>query len=65
MEIATCVQSSIILRESGLGYRMANKRKDSLREKIRKLKGKMTYKEIAKEVGLPDRQWVYYYMKKD
>lgn len=47
---------------------MANKRKDSLRQKIRELKKEdktKTYKQIAEEVGLPDRQWVYYYLKKD
>jgi predicted DNA-binding transcriptional regulator AlpA len=47
---------------------MANKRKDNLREEIRKLKKEnknITLKEIAKAVGLKDRQWVYYYLKKD
>lgn len=47
---------------------LANKRKDKLREKIRELKKKdktLTYKQIAEEVGLRDRQWVYYYLKHD
>lgn len=45
---------------------MANRRKDSLRERIREIRKEephLTYKEIALKVKLKDRQWVYYYLK--
>lgn len=45
---------------------MANHRRDDIRKDIQRLKKKhptMSLVKIAKKVGLPGRQWVYYYLK--
>ena len=45
---------------------MAKHRKDTLREIIWELRAKhpeWTLKRIAEEVGFPDRQWIWYYLK--